>query len=143
MYWGMEGGLGSTGTKYKVIHYDYYDAEFTEIRHQIHISPITIGWKYAFTDKISVDVHTGLFASVDYAGKQTGEDEDEEYDVKMGDWEDGYKRFDIGMRIGTGIWYDRYNLDLTWQRGFISRWETPEYDKCVTSNIMLRLGISF
>jgi len=44
------------------------------------------------------------------------------------------------MALGFGVWYDRFNLDFTWQRGFvdaISDWDV------YTSNLMLRLGVAF
>ena len=66
----------------------------------------------------------------DYNGKT------EETTVKIGDWDD-WKRFDAGMNIGVGIWYDRFNFDITYQRGFIKTWESN------TSNVLIRLGVAF
>ena len=60
----------------------------------------------------------------------------EETTVKIGDWDD-WKRFDAGMNIGVGIWYDRFNFDITYQRGFIKTWESN------TSNVLIRLGVAF
>jgi hypothetical protein len=64
--------------------------------------------------------------------------------ISMGDWEDEldieWNRFDAGMNIGFGIWYDRFNLDFTFQRGFV---EAATDSEAYTSNIMLRLGVAF
>jgi hypothetical protein len=54
--------------------------------------------------------------------------------------EDGisYKRFDVGLNVGVGVWYDRFNLDLTYQTGFI------EVVPGVKSHaVLLRLGVAF
>ena len=52
-----------------------------------------------------------------------------------------YNHFDAGMNIGVGVWYDRFNLDLTYQRGFIDAFSDTDGFK--TSNFMIRLGIAF
>lgn len=140
LYWGAEGGFSSSGFRHARV--DEY--EQSEMRHSILISPAIVGYKQNLTERISFDAHLELYASVDYAGKTKYEEEEqEEVETKMGDWKD-FSRFDMGLRMGLGLWYDRYNLDLTWQRGFISRWDDKYYDcSMYTSNIMLRLGISF
>ena len=115
-YWGMEFGLGS------------------------RVSPFTFGYKYNITDALAVDAHLGAYVSCDYVGKikekESYQGDSEETSVNMGDWED-WKRVDAGMNIGVGIWYDRFNLDFTYQRGFIKTWE------CNTSNVLIRLGVAF
>ena len=56
-------------------------------------------------------------------------------------WKIDYNHFDAGMNIGVGVWYDRFNLDLTYQRGFIDVF--TDADGIKTSNFMIRLGIAF
>ena len=89
---------------------------------------------------MAVDAHLGAYVSCDYVGKikekESYQGDSEETSVNMGDWED-WKRVDAGMNIGVGIWYDRFNLDFTYQRGFIKTWE------CNTSNVLIRLGVAF
>lgn len=133
-YWGMEFGLGSRGWKES-------DDSYSEnnIAHNIQVSPFTFGYKYNVTDDIAIDAHLGVYASFDYAGKSKYEDKDNsDYneESKIGDWDD-WKRFDAGMNIGIGIWYDRFNFDITYQRGFIKTWEAN------SSNVLIRLGIAF
>lgn len=135
-YWGMDFGLGSRG-------YKYDDGDYSEklMANNIQMSPITLGWKYEVVDNLFIDGHVGAFLSVDYTGKLKMEDEyyEESESVSMGDW-DGWNRFDVGMGIGFGLWYDRFNLDFTFQRGFI---EAAEDSEMYTSNVMLRLGVAF
>ena len=108
--------------------------------HNVQVSPFTFGYKYNITDALAVDAHLGAYVSCDYVGKikekESYQGDSEETSVNMGDWED-WKRVDAGMNIGVGIWYDRFNLDFTYQRGFIKTWE------CNTSNVLIRLGVAF
>ncbi|WP_455624170.1 PorT family protein [Parabacteroides sp.] len=129
-YWGMDFGLGSRGFKAD---------ETSLMTNNIKVSPFTFGWKYSITDDIQIDGHVGAYAAFDYLGKIKAEGES----VSMGDWEDlgmDWNRPDAGMNIGFGIWYDRFNLDFTFQRGFI---EAASESKAYTSNILLRLGVAF
>ena len=65
--------------------------------------------------------------------------------ISWGDYADymevDYNHFDAGINIGVGVWYDRFNLDLTYQRGFIDAFSDADGFK--TSNFMIRLGIAF
>lgn len=140
LYWGMEYGLSSRGAKWS----DSYEGasyEYSEMCHNILYSPFTLGFKYNFSGKWSVDPHLGVFVSADYTGKAKetfeykGDKEEESY--SMSDWDD-YNRVDVGIRFGVGVWYDRFNLDLTYQHGFLDSWE-----KTKSGNVMLRLGIAF
>lgn len=130
-YWGMDFGLGARG--YKV------DDEKL-MANNIQISPFTFGWKYEVVDNLYIDGHVGAFISVDYMGKYKWDGDS----VGMGDWEDDlgidWNRFDAGMGIGFGIWYDRLNFDFTFQRGFI---EVADAAESYASHIMLRLGVAF
>ncbi len=140
LYWGMEFGLGSRGWHYE----DGSDETYSQLAHNFRWSPFTIGYKYAITDAFKVEAHLGAFASVDYAGKIKWTYGDYDGDIKIGDWDefyyDDWNRFDAGLQLGFGVWYDRYNLDFTWQRGFI---EGVKDYKMYTSNFMIRLGVAF
>lgn len=132
-YWGMEYGLGSRGYKFKDD-----DVEGSLMAHNVQFSPFTFGWKYEAMSDFRVDVHLGIYASGDYAGKLKEEftrGDKEEGDLKdLEDW----KRYDAGMNVGFGLWYSHFNLDFTLQRGFIGAM-TDYY----TNNFMIRLGIAF
>ncbi len=131
-YWGMDFGLGSRGYQVKEKQYDY---EASLIAHNIQVSPFTFGWKYGITDQIKIDAHIGAFASFDYTGKY----EDDDDSIKMSDWDD-WNRLDAGLNLGIGVWYNRLNLDLTYQRGFVDTFKDSEV---YASNFMIRLGIAF
>lgn len=147
-YWGMELGLGSRG-------YALDEDGDTEemLCHNLRVSPFIAGYKYTFSNGISLDAHLGVFASYDYAGKLKTDYDEEETDFGIGDWEDEYgidwNRFDAGIRLGGGIWYKNLNLDVTWHKGFVKpfTWKSEYYEdetlKSTTTNVLLRLGIAF
>lgn len=128
----MEFALGSRGFKVD---------DMKCIAHNVQYSPFTFGWKIGVADNISIDPHLGVFASYDYTSKMKEDGES----ISWGDFADAlevdYNHFDAGMNIGVGVWYDRFNLDLTYQRGFIDVF--TDADGIKTSNFMIRLGIAF
>lgn len=135
-YWGMEFGLGSRGYKNSG-----KNGDLKSIAHNVQYSPFTFGWKFAVADNITIDPHAGIYASFDYSSK-------EKYDGESWSWGDAaddegidYHAYDAGMNIGVGVWYDRFNLDLTYQKGFIDVFS--DTDGIKTSNFMIRLGIAF
>ena len=142
LYWGMEFALGTRGYTIKDEGGYGEGEDFKQMSHNFRWSPFTLGYRYDINNKFAVEAHLGAFVSVDYAGKmKIGEGYD---DLSIGNWdewyEDDWNRFDAGMALGVGVWYDRFNLDFTWQRGFvdaISDWDV------YSSNLMLRLGIAF
>lgn len=140
-YWSMEAGFGSRGFKV---------GETKSIAHNIQYSPFTFGWKFDLENKFKIDTHIGVYASYDYSSKM----KENGVRISWGDFADlmneaasytnldvSYNRFDAGMGIGAGIWYGRYNLDLTYQHGFIDAF--TESDGFKSSNFMIRLGIAF
>lgn len=146
VYWGMELGLGTRG--YSL---DYEDVDKEDkyektsfLAWDVKYSPITIGYKYSLTDDIKLDGHVGAFISYDFTGTRTeteyykGE-EDDKFSEGLGDLED-YQRFDAGMQIGVGVWYKKFNFDITYQRGFID-WD--KVDQTTSSNLMFRIGYAF
>lgn len=129
VYWGMEFGIGSRGGSYTVTEDDkYYSAsEKCYVNsYNIKYTPFTVGYKYPITQDIKIDAHLGVFMSFDFAGTYT-EDEWEIYDGEKetykescnftDDYVEGY-RFDAGIQLGIGVWYRKFNLNFTWQRGF-------------------------
>ena len=139
LYWGMDFGLGSRGYKY-----EGDGIENKLIAHNVQVSPFTWGWKYEVINNLKVDVHVGAYAGFDYTGKIELEVDGEEASVDMGDWDDDldldWHRYDVGLNAGFGVWYRSFNLDFTFQRGFI---ETAKESESYTSNFMIRLGVAF
>jgi hypothetical protein len=154
LYWDFNVGLGSRGFKYKEEEDGYiYKENF--IAHNVQLSPINIGCKPSITDNIKIDIHAGVYASFDYAGKgkweETGAHEvydSESYSLSdlIDDLDEdvSYRRYDVGLNVGVGVWYDRFNIDLTYQTGFIDAIHDSEYNAGAKShNLLLRLGIAF
>lgn len=136
-YWGMELGVGTRG--YSAEEGDY---EESVIFHSAKWSPFTFGYKYALNDDIKIDGHLGAFVSYDFAGKGKYKNEYDEEDIDFSDLKDYYKQIDAGLQVGVGVWYKRFNLDLTYQRGFIDANDDSDYS-IFSSNFMVRLGVAF
>lgn len=135
-YWGMDFGLTSRGFKV-----EGESEDIKSIAHALQISPFTFGWKFNVADKFVIDPHIGAFLSCDYVSKMKGDG----IDISWSDFADmeevDYNRFDAGLNIGVGVWYDRFNLDFSYQRGFIDVF--TDFDGIKSSNFMIRLGVAF
>lgn len=163
LYWGMEMGFGSRGAKYHSK--EEYKGSLTECNKKIQAwnvkySPITFGYKYAINDNLRLDAHLGAFVSYDFAGSGATKWEDADgvyqefgdssYKICEGDLE-GYQGLDVGLQVGVGVWFGRFNLDVTYQRGFInafnmareSFWDVKSDAAVYSSNVMIRLGVAF
>lgn len=174
-YWGMELGIGSRGASSKIsgkeYYYDDYDNEIEDyeiksksyVVSKQHIStwnakfaPITLGYKYSLNNNIKLDGHIGAYVSYDFAGSAIAkwfddEDGDESEKYKLNDDYLNFRRLDVGMQFGVGVWYKKFNFDITYQRGFIPaskiEGEFDDYEgesfNAYSSNVMLRVGYSF
>ena len=131
-YWGMEAGLSSRG---------YKADELKCMAHNIQLSPFTFGWKFGLTDNFKIDAHLGAFLSYDYTSKM----KEDGGSCSWGDFADeneiDYNHFDAGIGVGAGVWYDRFNLDFTYQHGFVDVFSDLDGNKA--SSFMIRLGIAF
>ncbi|MCD8293126.1 MAG: PorT family protein [Prevotellaceae bacterium] len=114
-YWGMDLGLGSRGYNLYSLHVMAYNVQY---------SPFTFGWKIRLADKVKLDPHVAVYASYDFKSNR--------------DWQNDY---DICINIVVGGWDGRFNLDLTYQRGFVNA--VTGYGPFKTSNVLLRLGVAF
>lgn len=182
LYWGMELGLSSRGYKTSASWersatssvsggHDYH-GKFQDVSlmcHTVKLSPFTIGYKYTFCKNMAADIHIGAFASYDYAGKSINDYTDHiistskygnrndktttSTDTKLKDINNMHN-YDAGINLGIGYWYGRFNIDFTWQRGFISIYDdgsdevkigkkTREKGNLYTNNFQLRLGYAF
>lgn len=149
-YWGMEFGLGTRGAKNEMETESSYVYKQSYVAHNIKLTPLLFGYKYAFSDVLSLDVHLGAFGGFAYAGKgkedqkwsSTSEEEKDSNEYGIDHALD--TRFDAGIQAGVGVWLSRFNVDLTYQRGFMSINPVMfgyEYGK--SSNLILRVGVSF
>ncbi len=142
-YWGMELGLGSRGFSFDT-EYTYkkttYEESGSAIAHNVQFSPFTFGWmvNLGCDGKLRLDPHIGMFASCDYTSKISIDDGDSY------DWDDFCDNvYDVGMNLGVGIWYSRFNFDITWQRGFVDLDADNSDGAFKTNNVMFRIGVSF
>lgn len=145
-YWGMEFGVGTRGCEWKTE--DHWDSDETikssVSTWNIKYSPATFGYKYSVTDDLKIDGHLGIYASYDFTS--TYKNDGEEIDLDDTDFD--YQKFDAGLQVGVGVWYKRFNLDFTYQRGFLPVATVWNYDEdeekdLHSSNFMIRLGIAF
>lgn len=170
LYWGMELGAGMRGYKTEAnysssgslasagnYHYSTTRTETNKLNaFNVQFSPITIGGRIAFGQSLALDLHVGGYASYDLAGKlksessyssqnssvhgSGGSSKDESNSVKIGDIE-GYSNHDFGVVAGGGIWFGHFNVDFTWQRGFVAIFDGD--NDLFTNNMTLRLGYAF
>lgn len=142
VYYSAEAGLGCGGAKYDE---PYYDFTHKTMFHTVSVSPVTFGVKIPLGQHWKLDGHFGAYYSYEIASHEEGAflygRDIEKYD------EEGH---DGGFRLGGGIWYKRFNFDITWQRGFATKFEMQgnssnhyQYKELCSSNVMFRLGIAF
>lgn len=164
LYWGMELGIGTRGASLKEKYAAYDDGYESEPGGEnkghfsswnVKYSPFTFGYKYSLTEDIKLDGHLGAFFSYDFSGKTKyswgdGEDEKETISYLKDNYD--FKCFDAGMQVGIGVWWKKFNLDFTYQRGFVPAAKVfaeayDDYDvkecKLYSSNFMIRLGYAF
>lgn len=164
IYWGMELGIGTRGGSLKEkegdLYYEYNEEGNKEYYYEegeaksniltwnIKYSPFTFGYKYSITDNLKLDGHLGAFVSYDFAGKGvTKFSEDHDAKSSLSELRDDYDfmAFDAGLQVGVGVWWKKFNFDITYQRGFVTAakvYADTDYN-LYSSNLMLRLGFAF
>lgn len=122
-YWGMEFGIGTQGASLE--YEDWYGEVYKEssMAHAIKYSPFIFGYKISVSDNIAIDPHLGAFASWAFAG--------DDFDT---DW-------NAGISAGAGIWWNKVNLDFSYQRGFVNIVSSGAEGN--SSNFVIRLGYAF
>ena len=141
-YWGMDFTLASRGCDV-----DEYFEDCKFKLHSIQWAPFTFGWKIDLGHDLRLDPHIGVFGGYDFAGKFTDGDED----IKIGDFDEleeifdaTFNRFDIGIKTGVGLWYKKFNIDFTYQRGFVPVFDFSDADYNVyQSNFWIRAAYAF
>lgn len=165
LYWGMELGLSTRGYKTTaewesghtsstwgdyIGHRIKQDQSLTA--YLVNFTPIMFGYKYDLLSNMTLDAHIGGFVSYDFAGNlkdynydwqtSSGKDRVKESTTKtkLGDLSE-YRRLDAGLNVGIGFWYGHFNLDFSWQKGFINMFNMDASIK--TQSLKLRLGYAF
>lgn len=182
IFWGMEIGLSSRGYKSSASWERFgvntigkgqdYHGKFEDISllcHSVKFSPFTIGYRYEFFNNMAADIHLGAYVSYDYLGEMVRDYTDHvvstsiygnrdkltktSTSTKIKDIED-MQRLDAGLNLGVGFWFGRFNLDFTWQRGFMSMIDNCDETVTIggkerergglfTNNLQLKLGYAF
>lgn len=130
MFWGMGLQLATKGFKYGE---DGYEEKLNV--HKLEI-PLNLGYKYQVNDDLAIDARVGGFANFDVFGKMKWKEDGEEESVNIGDL-DEYDRFSAGIQFGVGVWYQKLNLNITYQNGLVKANEMKE------RNWMISLGYAF
>lgn len=130
MFWGMGLQLATKGWKYSE-----EDNETKLNAHKLEI-PLNLGYKYQVNDDLAIDARVGGFANFDVFGKLKYKEDGEEESVNIGDL-DEYDRFSAGIQFGVGVWYQKLNLNITYQNGLVKANEMKE------RNWMISLGYAF
>lgn len=121
-YYAWEGGLTSFGCK-TVNPWDHTSHPY--FSHNVLFSPLTFGFNRYITPKVAYDVHAGFYAKYGFIDNHSNTGEHHE--------------FNIGLRAGVGVWYGRYNIDLTYERNYMN-----EVMECYNaSNLLVRVGFAF
>lgn len=145
IYWGMDLGIGTRGYTNNYLLRDGNKINEKLNTHNVNFSPLTFGYKHEIFDQLSIDLHIGGYFSYDFAYKQnlTYDETGETYDEieSYNSIDEHLVRYDAGIAAGAGVWYNRFNLDFTYQRGFIN---AIEYDEDMhSSKFMVRIGVRF
>jgi len=130
VFWNSGLQLATKGWKYSD------DGDETKLNANKLEIPLTFGYKYKVNDDIAVDARIGGFVNYDVFGKYKETYDGEEESVNLGDL-DSYDRFSAGIQFGVGIWYQRLNLNITYQGGLVKQNEAKE------RNWMIGLGYAF
>ena len=167
-FWGLELALGTRGYSIKPESYivgNKYIKESSNMRaYNFRAAPLMIGYRRAIAKDWSVEVHIAPYFSYDFTGaaktkskcrfevpipafdtdgnittittviKGTKTQKTELDDIR------GYNRADLGIQAGGGVWYKRFNLDITYDRGLLP---IIEHQKLYSNCLLIRLGYAF
>lgn len=168
-FWGLELALGTRGYSIKPVSYNEgnnYIKESSNMRaYNFRAAPFMIGYRRAIAKDWSVEVHIAPYFSYDFTGaaktkskyrfevpipvfdtdgniitiitnvlKGTETQKTELDDIR------GYNRADLGIQAGGGVWYKRFNLDITYDRGLLP---IIDHQKLYSNSLLIRLGYAF
>lgn len=155
LYWGMEAGFGTRGFKYAASGTETYygetlkyDASVVMLQHAVKLTPLQIGYKLSAVEPLVFDFHIGVYASYDLAGKISstatahfdGETEKDSESIKMSEYGDDFRKYDVGINPGVTVWYGNIGVDLTYQKGFIEMVKDEDF---YANSLLLRLALRF
>lgn len=158
IYWGMELGFGTRGGGFaysRTLEYEY--GEKIDVKETSNLdlytfkyTPFQIGYMYPINEDFSIDAHLGVFLSTDLGGSMKDKiiHGEKEYEEKYNYKETDCVPFDAGIQLGIGAWYKKFNLDVSWQRGFVKMvgdfpYNEDNYGDIKSSNFVIALGYAF
>lgn len=105
------------------------------------LSPMNVGYIKKINNNVALDLHVGLFFSIDFAGSYSEEvnTSKNKISIDLSDIED-YSRYDAGFNGGIGLWFNHWGVDLSYHRGIASIYKNNDF--CSTK-IQLSLGYAF
>lgn len=100
--------------------------------------PVLASYRYDFSDAAQWQLNFGPYIAYGIGGKYKYGDYEEDY---FGD--DGAKRFDLGLQIGTGITLGQhYNIGIAYQFGLVNTVDDGD-ETLKNHNFMINLGYIF
>ncbi len=124
----IEKGGKKKGEDKKII----YDINYIEV-------PIMLRYAMQFYKGASIQPMFGFYLAAGVSGKMKNFIDEESQNVFM---EDYFKRFDAGLRVGIGIGYSFFSIDVTYDIG-LANISHGIFDRSRNRNISLELGVNF
>lgn len=132
-YWGSGLVFGNKGYKYSE---DGEEDKTTIAKLEL---PVNVGYKYAITEDIKLDGHVGAYIGYDLFGKNKYTYDGDSEEVDLGDFEN-YNRLGYGLQFGIGVWYQKFNFNITYQKGLN---KLIDDTKAYENNWMFSVGYAF
>lgn len=151
-YWGMYLGLGTRGASSEFICINETNNQKAYLKstlntYNIKFIPAEFGYRLPLTNTICLDVHAGVYGLFDIFGSntvKTKEFNSREQKEKNNIYDDSsICQSGCGLQIGGGIWYKRFNLNFTWQRGLVKFIESTNDKNFKSSNAIVSFGYAF
>lgn len=156
-----EGSIGTGGSYSNTIETNNLEM------YAIRLSPTILGYKYKINRMLAVDAHFGAYVSYNVAGKykyeynrdvhyyydNSNKNTHNESETKISDVEN-LRKLDAGLKLGVGFFAGHFNIDFSWNRGFIPMWghgddtikigkETYKVGNLYQNSFLLSLGYTF
>lgn len=137
-YWGFELGISQVGGGFEqvsVVSHSYSTSDYSKSMLSFYVGP-TLGWKKALTNSVKLDLH---FNPEFVAIPSAGEDEIEFFTDNS-----SFQQYidasviNMGFRGGVGVWFNKFNVDLSYR--YITDFDSYDNEY---KNIILSVGYNF
>ena len=109
-----------------------YDLNYLEM-------PILAKYKYYFDDDLSIQPFAGGYLACGVGGKMKNYAEREAFSSFS---DDAFQRFDGGLRLGCGVGFDLFYLELAYDIG-LSNICHDDFDTSHNGSLALNFGVNF